>query len=147
MDFHQALAVTLAELTPQPWDYTDGSGSTLTVIPAGLREEPGHAEVMIRITESHTQAAEVGVTTVDMPGLLDALTARSSWRHATSTADELAVTPNDDGSVILAAVEVHYGPNARDGESAAEVRIPAGQRMPLVSALGRALDVARGWEH
>lgn len=142
MDFRQALNIVGAELTPQPWDFTDTTGTTLTVIPAGMPADPGEAEVMIRITADKTTAAEVGVTTADMPGLIEALDTRSQWEHVTVTSDTLTVIP-DGEHLLLTVTEMHYGPVR---EVAAAIRIPAAQRLPLASALRRGLDVARGWE-
>ncbi|MFJ1995296.1 hypothetical protein [Streptomyces asiaticus] len=142
MDFRQAVNIVAGELTPQPWDFTDATGTTLTVIPAGLREDPGCAEVMIRITADKTTAAEIGIATADMPGLVEALDNRSPWEHVTVTSDTLTVIP-DEEQLVLTVTEVHYGPVR---EVAAAIRIPETQRMPLASALRRALDVARGWE-
>ena len=143
MNFQHAIATVIAELTPQPWDYTAG-GATLTVIPAGLREDYGRAEVTIRITYSTTHAPEIGITTADMPGLLAALENGTGWRHTTILDDRLTVTAADADGVILIVTDVVYDSAAR--ERTASVHIPEEQRLPLASALRRALDVARGWE-
>ena len=143
MNFQHAIATVLAELTPQPWDYTDGSGATVTVIPAGLREDPGCAEVTVRITTSKTHTPEIGIRTADMPGLLAALDERTAWSHVTILDDRLTVTP-DAGGLLLVVTDVVYDSAAR--ERTATVHIPEKQRQPLASALARALDVARGWE-
>ncbi|WP_030186048.1 hypothetical protein [Streptomyces capuensis] len=145
-DFRNALNTVIAELTPQPWDYTDDSGTTLTVIPAGLREDPGCAEVMIRITESHTQAAEIGVTTTELPGLIDALTEHRGWRHQTPLDSIIGVTPIRKGDVVLTVTEVDWRRNDSRRMASAGLCVPDEQRMPLASALRRALDVAHGWE-
>jgi hypothetical protein len=142
VNFHDAINTALAELRAQPWDYTV-DGTTLTVIPAGLREAAGYAEVMIRITASHTRAAEIGVTTTYMISLLHALDTRTAWEHTTSLDDELTVAPAADG-MVLTITDVRYDSAVR--EVTASMHIPEAQRMPLASALRRALDVARGWE-
>ncbi|MBM9509938.1 hypothetical protein [Actinacidiphila acididurans] len=153
MDFRDATRIATAELTPQPWDYTDSTGTTLTVIPAGLREGPGRAEVMIRATKSHANATEIGITTTDLPALLDALEqpVTRPWQHVPhwpdGTAqrwvlDGLTLTPDGDG--FLVGVQEDFG----DGDMrCADVRVPEAQRLPLASALRRAYDVARGWEN
>ncbi|NUK22029.1 hypothetical protein [Streptomyces lunaelactis] len=141
--FRQAVATVLAELTPQPWDYTDGSGATLTVIPAGLREDYGRAEVMIRAAASKTEAAELGIKSSGLPGLLAALDEGTVWSHVTSLDDQLTVTP-DAAGLLLVVTDVVYDSAIR--ERTATVHLPEEQRMPLASALRRALDVARGWE-
>ncbi|MFB6937573.1 hypothetical protein [Streptomyces chartreusis] len=162
MDFRDALNNVLAELTPQPWDYTGADGTTLRVIPAGLRSDPGEAEVLIRITRADATGlyefgitgpdsrgvAEVGVPTRLLPDLIETLNQRTVWRNESLVAGTLAVIANDiatmpDGDGVLVAVaEVH---SAERKETVA-MRLPDAQRLPLASALRRALDVARGWE-
>jgi hypothetical protein len=142
MDFRQAINTVIGEITPQPWDYTDGAGTTLTVIPAGLREAPGYGEVMVRITAGKALAAEIGITTTYMVSLLHALDTRTAWEHVTNLNDALTVTPAD-GGLVLTVTEVHYDPKR---EVTASIRIPEAQRLPLMSALRRATDVTRGWE-
>ena len=147
-DFRHAFNTFNAELTNQPWDYTT-DGRTLTVIPAGLpHAEPGQAEIMIRITESHTRAAEAGITTSSMPGLLTALSGHTAWSHTTSLDDRIALAPVAAGGVVLMVVEVNYTSSdpASRYETIATVRLPGEQRTPLAAALSRAADVARGWE-
>lgn len=162
MNFRDAVNALTAELTPQPWDYTDADGTTLRVIPAGLHSDPGNAEVLIRITRPDATGlcvygitgpdsrgvAEVGVPTRLLPDLVEALTQRTVWRDESLVAGTLSVIANDiatmpDGDGVLVAVtEVH---NAERKETVA-MRLPDAQRLPLASALRRALDVARGWE-
>lgn len=162
MDFQTALNSVIAELTPQPWDYTGADGITLRVIPAGLRSDPGEAEVLIRITRPDATGlyaygitgpdsrgvAEVGVTTRLLPALIEALTQRTVWRDEHLVAGTLSVVANDiaampDGDGVLVAVtEVH----SAEREETVVMRLPDAQRLPLASALRRALDVARGWE-
>jgi hypothetical protein len=143
VDFRDAWNTVTAELTPRPWEYTDPAGTTLTVIPAGLREERGYAEVMIRVTASRTQAAEVGITTTYMVSLLHALDTYTAWEHATALDDELTVGPAEVG-MVLTVTDVRYDSAVR--EFTASIRIPEAQVQPLASALRRAADVARGWE-
>jgi hypothetical protein len=157
MDFNDALNTVIAELTPQPWDYTTPDGVTLRVIPAGLREDPGQATVNIRISgplvtglydfgltgPATKGAAEVGVTTTDLPSLIAALEERAGWEQAEGWGDptRIVVTPTLDVTVT----EGHH-----DGgqwiPATESVQLPEAQRLPLASALRRALDVARGWE-
>jgi hypothetical protein len=145
MDFQDALNTVTAELTPQPCDYTDTAGTTLTVIPAGLREAPGYAEVLVRATADKTTAAEVGITTTYMVNLLHALETRTEWEHSTTYGSELGVMPSADGGMVLVVTETDYETQGHPTIAVA-VRLPDGQRLPLASALRRALDVARGWE-
>lgn len=142
MDFRQALDTVHAELTPQPWTHATPVGTTLTVIPAGLPAAPGEAEVTIRIAAGHTTAAEVGITTAAMPGLLAALEANEAWEHTTVLRDLVSVTPTDDGGVDMTVTE-NNGP---EPAFTATVVLPGAQRLPLASALRRAADVAAGWE-
>lgn len=141
MDFQQALNTVIAELTPQPWDYTDNAGTTLTVIPAGLREDPGCAEVYVRIKAiGQFFDAEAGIPSRVLPGMIDALTGNRTWSYDT---DEVIaeVTPFGGGGMILTVSEDYEA-----AEDQPQILIPEAQRMPLASALRRALDVARGWE-
>lgn len=162
MDFRDALNNIIADLTPQPWDYTDNAGTTLTVIPAGLRAEKGDAEVNVRITRPDATGlydygitgpdsrgvAEVGVPTRLMPDLIEALTERTVWRDEGLVAGTVWVIANDiatmsDGDGVLVAVtEVH----SAERQETVAMRLPDAQRLPLASALRRALDVARSWE-
>lgn len=136
MDFAHALQTAVAELTPQPWEYSASDGATLTVIPAGLTAEPGDAEVYLRVTADKTTAAEAGVTTEHLPELIDAIEQRTIWAHLTVMGDGIETRFDEDALVVT----VH-----EDGDSAVQ-RLPEMQRMPFASALRRALDVARGWE-
>jgi hypothetical protein len=154
VDFRDALNIVTAELTPQPWDYTADDGTTLRVIPAGLREDAGYAEVLVRVTRADATGlcefgitgpdsrgvAEVGVTTAGLPALIEALTERIAWEDTGLVFGALAVTPAADG-VMVRVTEIH----GRDQEVVSTV-LPEAQRLPLASALRRALDVARGWE-
>lgn len=155
MDFNTALNSLIADLTPQPWDYTTPDGTTLRVIPAGLRENAGYAEVLIRITRPDANGlysygitgpksrgvAEVGVTTTGLPALIEALKARAAWEDAELVYGVLTVTPGADG-VAVTVTEVH----SADREETVAMLLPEAQRLPLASALARALDVARSWE-
>lgn len=145
MNFRDALNTVIAELTPQPWDYTTTDGTTLTVIPAGLREAPGYAEVLLRITADKTTAAEIGITTTYMVSLLHALDTRTAWEHTTTYGSDLDVTHGEDGAMVLVVTETDYETQGHPTTTVA-VRIPEAQRLPLASALRRACDVARGWE-
>jgi len=155
MDFRDALNTVIAELTPQPWDYTTEDGTTLRIIPAGLRESAGYAEVLIRITRANASGlydfgitgpdsrgvAEVGVTTTDLPGLIQALTDQATWEGDDLVAGALNVRAAPSG-VAVTVTEVH----SAEREEKVFITLPEAQRLPLASALRRALDVARGWE-
>lgn len=157
MDFRDAINIVIAELTPQPWDFTTPDATTLRVIPAGLGEDPGQAEVLLRIsgplvtglyefgiTGPDTRgAAEVGVTTTDLPSLIAALEGRAGWEQAESWGDPTRI-------VVTSTLHVTVTEGHHDGDQwiavTESVQLPEEQRMPLASALRRALDVARGWE-
>ncbi|WP_329336195.1 hypothetical protein OG252_13390 [Streptomyces sp. NBC_01352] len=157
MNFPDAIGGLLAELTPQPWDYTTPDGTTLRVIPAGLRSNPGEAEVLIRITSPDVSglyefgltgpatkgAAEIGITTADLPTLVTALEEQAGWEHAEGWGDptRVLVAP----TLQVTVTEGHHD----DGRWIAVtevVQLPQGQRLPLAAALRRAWDVAVGWE-
>jgi hypothetical protein len=149
MDFRTALNSVIADLTPQPWDYTTPDGTRLRIIPEGLRQDPGDGVVEIQICEAaHVQAVPDGpeypMRSVDVPGLIAALTGRTEWT-TTDWGDLLTVRPERDG------MRLAYTVYARDttGQPADidhTIHIPEQQRLPLAAALSRALDVARGWE-
>lgn len=149
--FDDALNTVIAELTPQPWDYTTPDGVTLTVIPAGLCEDPGNAEVYVRLTVDKAHAAEAAITTTDLPNLIAALEqpltglweliqhwadgTRKAWPDSTITLSPCTV-----------GVEIAVREETDLGVLDASLVFPEEQRLPLASALRRALDVARGWE-
>jgi hypothetical protein len=84
VNFNDALNTVIADLTPQPWDYTTDDGATLTVIPAGLpHAEPGTAEVYLRVTRDKAHAAEAAITTTDLPNLITTLSSpiAEHWEH------------------------------------------------------------------
>lgn len=155
MDFRQALNTIHAELTPQPWDYTTPDGTTLRVIPAGQPADPGTAEVYLRLTRPDATGlydygltgpdsrgvAEVGVSTTALPALIEALTENAPWWDADLVCGSVEVVPDESG-VAVNVTEDH----GNGTEVAVSVILPAAQRLPLASALRRALDVARGWE-
>jgi hypothetical protein len=155
MDFRDALNIVTAELTPQPWDYTMASGTTLRVIPAGLRANKGEAEVLVRITRADATGlyefgitgpdsrgvAEVGVPTAALPDLIQALTDQETWEDNTLIAGALLTRPDISG-VAVTVTEIH----SVERQEKVFASLPEAQRMPLASALRRALDVARGWE-
>lgn len=145
MDFNQAVNTVIGEITPQPWDYTTPDGVTLTAIPAGLRADPGEAEILIQITVDKTLAAQLGITTADLPALIDALTDRHAWDYTTILDSLITVTsPGGDG-VLLIITETVW--EDRDNHAVStSICLPEAQRLPFVSALRRAADVARGWE-
>lgn len=155
MDFHTAFNIVTGDLTSQPWDWTTPDGATLRVIPAGLHADKGDAEVLIRITRAEATGlyefgitgpnsrgvAEVGVTTSDLPGLIQALTGQTMWEDCGLVAGALTVVATP-GGVAVTVTEVH----SAEREETVSIRLPEAQRMPLASALRRALDVAKGWE-
>lgn len=146
MNFRQALNILAAQLTPRPWEHTDPStGTTLTVIPAGHRAHPGEAEVYIRITASKTLAAQAAITTTHLPALITAIEENADFVHEPQWGtDSFRFITSPSGPVLLVREDDH-----RDGAWHAEVvaiHIPEEQRLPLVSALRRAADVAAGWE-
>jgi hypothetical protein len=155
MDFREAFNAVIAELTPQPWDYTSDDGTTLRVIPAGLREDPGRAEVLIRVTQPDATGlcefgitgpnsrgvAEVGVTTTDLPKVIEALTEQGWWADNTLISGALLVAAAS-GGVFVGVTETHGAGQHVD----VGMVLPKSQRLPLASALARALDVARSWE-
>lgn len=142
MDFQAALNTFLADLTPHPWDYTNGDGTTLTVIPAGLREGPGQAEVMIRISRAKTPAAEIGIPSATLPDLIASLEAGREWTFRDYEEQLVVVCGRAPGVVVVDSTYHAVG----DQPAVAVIDIPAGHLLPLASALQRALDVARGWE-
>lgn len=150
MDFNDALNTVIAELTPQPWDYTTPDGTRLRIIPEGLAQDPGDGVVLIQICEAaHVQAIpdgpEFSVRTSDMPQLLAALDGRAEWTVRAGWDEELTVRPEGEGMRVAYTV---WGRDAT-GQGAdvdRTVLVPEPQRLPLASALRRALDVARGWE-
>ena len=157
MDFRDALNIVIAELTPQPWDYTGPDGTTLRVIPAGLTADRGCAEVMIRITRADASGlaefgitrpdtkgvAEVGITATDLPALIGALETYAGWEHFAGWGDPTRI-------MLTAALDLTVTEGHPVGgvwvEVTESVRLPEQQRLPLASALRRALDVAHGWE-
>ncbi|MEU1272999.1 hypothetical protein [Streptomyces sp. NPDC005799] len=149
MDFHTALNSLIADLTPQPWDWTDGAGTRLRIIPEGLRQDPGDGVVEIQIVEAaHVQAVPDGpeypMRSVDVPGLIAALNDRREWT-TTDWGDTLTIRPEDDGMRLAYTV---YGRDTTGQPADVDrtILVPEAQRMPLASALLRALDVARDWE-
>ena len=139
-DFRQAINTVIAELTPQPWDYADNAGTTLTVIPAGLREDPGCAEVIVRIKAiGQFFDANAGIPSRDLPAMIDALTNNQSWTYDTLDDVGVELAPASRGGMWLTlAVDLD--------DDQPDFLIPEAQRLPLASALSRALDVARAWE-
>lgn len=138
MDFRDALNTVIAELTPQPWEYTDNAGVTLTVIPAGLREDPGCAEVYVQITASKTEAAQAAIKTKRMIRMITSLTNNRMWVHETLDDVHCGLTPTAGGGMLLTL--------SGDVPAVVQVQVPEEQRLPLASALRRAWDVARSWE-
>ncbi|MFE3031563.1 hypothetical protein ACFXKY_07930 [Streptomyces canus] len=155
MDFQDAIRNTIADLTPQPWTYTMASGTTLRVIPAGLRADKGDAEVYVRITRydatglyefditgpNSRGVAEVGVPTRILSSLIKALTDKELWEDNTLIDGSLYVRPDVSG-VSVVVTEIH----SVERQEKVFASLPEAQRMPLASALARALDVARSWE-
>ena len=149
MGFRDALNIVIAELTPQPWDYTTDDGTRLRVIPEGLRQDPGDGVVEIQIIEcAHVQVTPDGpeypMRTPDVPGLIAALTDRREWTTS-DWGDTLTVRPEGDG-MRLAYTVYDRDTTGQPADIDRTILVPEAQRMPLASALSRALDVARSWE-
>lgn len=155
MDFRTFYNAVIADITPQPWTYTDQTGTTLTVVAAGHSANPGQAEVNLRIeqadatgcaefgitTPSSRGVAEVGVTTRYLPELIGALTEGAPWEDVSLSLGAASVTPGEAG-VAVSITEWHTA----DVQVTVSMTLPPKQRLPLASALARALDVARSWE-
>jgi hypothetical protein len=149
VDFRDALNNVIAELTPQPWDYTTADGTRLRIIPEGLRQDPGDGVVEIQVIEcAHISKTpdgpEYSMRSVDVPGLIDALTDRREWT-TTDWGDTLTVRPEGDG-MRLAYTVYDRDTTGQPADIDRTVFLPEAQRLPLASALARALDVARSWE-
>lgn len=141
MDFRQALNAFTAELTPQPWDYTDNAGTTLTVIPAGLREDPGCAEVIVSIKAlAQFFDADASIPSRDLPAMIDALTNNQPWPYNTPGDVGVELAPSSRGGVWLTV-----SPDLDDDQP--QIHVSETLRLHLASALCQALDVARGWEN
>jgi hypothetical protein len=149
MNFRDALSIVIAELTPQPWDWTDPDGTRIRVIPEGLRQDPGDGVVEIQICEAaHVQVTPDGpeypMRSVDVPGLIAALTGRTEWTTS-DWGDLLAVRPEGDG-MRLAYTVYDRDTTGQPADVDRTILVPEAQRLPLASALQRALDVAHSWE-
>jgi hypothetical protein len=149
VDFRTAFNTVIAELTPQSWDYTTPDGTRLRVIPEGLRQDPGDGVVEIQICPAaHVQVTPDGpeyrMRTVDVPSLIAALTSRTAWTTA-DWGDVLAVRPEGDRTRLAYTVYAR-DTTGRPADVDRTVLVPEAQRLPLASALARALDVARSWE-
>ena len=147
--YQQAVNSLIADLTPQPWYYNTPDGTRLRVIPEGLRQDPGDGVVLIQICEAaHVQVTPTGpeylMRTVDVPSLIAALTDRTEWT-TTGWGDVLAVRPEGDG-MRLAYTVYDRDTTGQPADVDRTVLVPEEQRLPLASALRRALDVAHGWE-
>ncbi|WP_431784351.1 hypothetical protein [Streptomyces chumphonensis] len=153
MDFHTAYSLLIAHITPHPWDHTTPDGDTLRVIPACYPAGPGEAEVTLRLVTATAAAAgvtitdlvpddadgatEIGLTTVALPGLIAALRDQTVWQHEQGYDEHIAVTPSPQGVALDA--DGLFGTRT-------QMTLSPAQRLPLASALERALDVAREWE-
>lgn len=149
MDFHTALNSVIADLTPQPWDWSTPDGTRLRVIPEGLRQDVGDGVVEIQICPAaHIQVTPTGpeysMRTVDVPSLITALTDRTEWTTS-DWGDFLTVRPEGDG-MRLAYTVYDRDTTGQPADVDRTILVPEAQRLPLASALARALDVAKGWE-
>jgi hypothetical protein len=149
MDFQTALNSVIADLTPQPWDWWTPGGARLRIIPEGLRQDPGDGVVEIQICEAaNVQAVPDGpeypMRSVDVPGLISALTNRTEWTTR-DWGDLLTVRPEQDG-MRLAYTVYDRDTTGQLADIDRTILVPEAQRLPLASALARALDVARSWE-
>jgi hypothetical protein len=150
VDFRDAIDIVTAELTPQPWDYTTPDGTTLRIIPEGLRQDPGDGVVLIQICPAaHVQVTpdgpEYSVRTAYMPEMINAIVSRTEWTTEDGWSDGLTVRPEGDG-MRLAYIVWARDTMGQPADVDRTVLVPESQRLPLASALRRALDVARGWE-
>lgn len=140
MDFLTAWGIVAAELTPQPWTHTTPDG-TLTVVPECLPTYVDGGEVVLRI-DTPTASPEVSVRTPDVSGLVYALQHGEPWEwDRWGGVDSIDLVADPDAGVLLSLTE-----RKENGPAAAVLLLPATERLPLASALQRALDVARGWE-
>lgn len=149
MDFRQAFNTVAADLTPQSWDWWTTDGTRLRVIPEGLRQDPGDGVVEIQVCPAaHVQATPDGpeypMRTVDVPGLITALTDRAEWT-TTDFGDTFTVRP-EEGGMRLAYTVYDRDTTGQMADIDRTLLVPESQRLPLAAALRRALDVARGWE-
>lgn len=81
------------------------------------------------------------MTTRDLPAFIKALTGRGWWADNTLVSGALLVAAAS-GGVVMGVTETHGAGQHVD----VGMVIPESQRLSLVSALRRALDVARAWE-
>jgi hypothetical protein len=72
--------------------------------------------------------------------MIDALTSNRLWSYDTLDDVGVQLTPFGGGGMIL-AISVDL-----EADDEPQTWIPESQRLPLASALRRALDVARAWE-
>lgn len=149
MDFQDAVRNVIADLTPQPWDWWTPDGTRLRIIPEGLRQNSGDGVVEIQICPAaHVQVTPDGpdypMRTPDVPGLITALTDRAEWT-TTDFGDTLTVRP-EEGGMRLAYTVYDRDTTGQMADIDRTVHVPEEQRLPLASALARALDVARSWE-
>lgn len=149
MDFNTALNNVIADLTPQPWDWSTPEGTRLRIIPECLRQDIGDGVVEIQICPAaHVQVTPTGpeysMRSVDVPGLIRALTERTEWKTS-DWGDFLTVRPEGDG-MRLAYTVYDRDTTGRPADVDRTILVPEAQRLPLASALARALDVAKGWE-
>lgn len=149
MDFRTALNSVIGDLTPQPWDWSTPDGTRLRIIPEGLPQDPGEGVIEIQIIEcAHVSKTPTGpeypMRSVDVPGLIAALTDRREW-NTQDWGDCLTVRPEGDG-MRLAYTVYDYDTTGRPADVDRTILLPEAQRLPLASALGRALDVAKSWE-
>lgn len=136
--FMEVWGIVAAELTPRPWVYTAPGGASVTVIPEGTARAAGEGVVVLRITQDPHTSAEVYITTGELPDARAALGCDTDAYYQEALA-ALLVAPTADGGVWLTVEPWDRAP--------ARLLLPAGQRLPLLAALERAADVARGWEH
>ncbi|MDX3165882.1 hypothetical protein PV516_19030 [Streptomyces scabiei] len=142
MDSHTAPNQAAADRTPRPWDYTaPGDITTLTVVPAGLRADPGCAEVRVRISAlGQFFDADAGIPSRDIPAMIDALTANQQWSYDTPDDVGVELAPSTrSGMWLTLSVDL-------EADDEPQIHIPETLRLPLTSVLQAALTVARGWE-
>lgn len=143
MEPRDALNAVTGENTPPSWVYTTpGGGITLTVTPAALCAVTGDAEVLVRIKAiGQFFDAEAAIPSRDLPGLIQALTERRPWSYNTVLDVAVELSPIGSRRTLL-VVTADEG----DPDEYPQIQIPEQQRLPLASALQRAMAAARGRE-
>ena len=117
------------------WDYITHDGiTTLTVIPTSLPDRTG---VIVRIKAiGQFFDADAKIPSHDMPAMIDALTGNQPWTYDTPEDVGVEMIPAARGGMWL-TVSVDLD------DDQPQILVPESQRLPLASALRRALDAAQ----